>query len=58
MITLPAGNLISPDPTISMTEGWFLVIGPLSRGSHTFSAYDEFSSGFTAGITYTINVGS
>ena len=57
MITLPAGNLISADPTISMTEGWFLVVGPLSRGAHSFSAYDEFSNGFTAGITYTINVG-
>jgi hypothetical protein len=57
MINLPANNLLSADPGISMTEGWFLVIGPQSPGSHTFRAYDEFSTGFTAGITYTINVG-
>lgn len=57
VITLPADNLFSSDPTISMTKGIFLVVAPLSRGTHTLRAYDEFDSiSFTAGITYTINV--
>ena len=57
MVTLPANNLLSADEALSMTEGWFLVIHPLSPGAHTFRSYAEFSTGFTAGITYTINVG-
>jgi hypothetical protein len=55
---LPANNLLSADAGISMDKGYFMVIGPLSPGTHTFHAYDEFAVfDFKAGITYTINVG-
>lgn len=54
---LPANNLLSPDPALSRDKGYFMVIHPLSRGTHTLRAYDEFESfDFQAGITYTINV--
>jgi hypothetical protein len=54
---LPANNLLGPDPALSRDKGFFLVIAPLSRGTHTLHAYDEFFDGaFKAGITYTINV--
>jgi hypothetical protein len=57
MVTLPADNLLSADPTISMTKGYFSVIGPLSRGSHTAANYTEFGSvDFAGGVTYPINV--
>ena len=61
-VTLPPGNLLSvssgvpDDEALSMTKGWFLVIRPLPRGEHTFATHAEFSTGFVAGITYTINV--
>ena len=55
---LPANNLFSADPGLSRDKGYFLVVHPLSPGTHTFRAYDEFFDGdFQAGITYTINVG-
>ncbi len=54
---LPADNLLSPDPALSRDKGYFMVVSPLSRGTHTLRAYDEFESfDFQAGITYTINV--
>jgi hypothetical protein len=54
---LPANNLLSTEPALSMDKGYFMVIHPLSRGTHVLRAYDEFESfDFTAGITYTINV--
>jgi hypothetical protein len=57
MDTLPANNLLGPDPTITMDKGYFMVLAPLGPGTHTLRAYDEFASeGFQAGITYTINV--
>ncbi len=41
-----------------MDKGYFLVLHPLSWGTHTLRAYDEFEApGFEAGITYTIIVG-
>lgn len=56
--TLPPNNLLSSDPGLTMDKGYFLVLHPLSRGTHTLRAYDEFGSlGFQAGITYTIIVG-
>jgi hypothetical protein len=56
--TLPPNNLLSADSGLTMDKGYFLVIGPLSPGTHTFHAYDEFEIfDFQAGITYTINVG-
>jgi hypothetical protein len=57
--TYPANNLLSSDSGITMDKGYFMVVGPLSPGTHTFHAYDEFEVfDFQAGITYTINVGS
>lgn len=57
VINLPANNLINAAPGISRDKGYFLVVHPLSRGTHTLRAYDEFFDGdFKAGITYTINV--
>lgn len=57
LIDLPPNNLLSADPGISLTKGYFLVIHPLSRGTHTLRAYDEFAPlDFTAGITYTVIV--
>jgi hypothetical protein len=54
---LPANNLFSTEPALSRDKGYFMLIHPLSRGTHTLRAYDEFASfGFQAGITYTINV--
>lgn len=56
--TLPPNNLLSPESGLTMDKGYFLVLHPLSRGTHTLRAYDEFGSlGFQAGITYTIIVG-
>ena len=57
VIDLPADNLLSDAPGLSRDKGYFLVLQPLSRGTHTMRAYDEFfDGGFQAGITYTINV--
>ncbi len=54
---LPANNLLSADPALSRDKGYFMVVSPLSRGTHTLRTYDEFESfDFQAGITYTINV--
>jgi hypothetical protein len=54
---LPANNLLSSDPGRSRDKGYFMVIAPLSRGTHTLRAYGEFEIfDFRAGITYTINV--
>jgi len=58
LMNLPPNNLISSEPGLSMTKGYFLVIPPLSRGTHMVHAYDEQAAfGFQGGITYTINVG-
>ena len=57
LTTLPPDNLISSSSGWSMNRGYFLAVGPLSRGTHSLHAYDEFyDGGFQAGITYTINV--
>jgi len=55
--TLPPDNLISPDAGLTMDKSFYLVISPLSPGTHILHAYDEFESlGIQAGITLTINV--
>jgi hypothetical protein len=55
--TLPADNLLGPDAGLTMDKGYYLVVSPLSPGTHTLRAYDEFESiDFQAGITYTIVV--
>jgi hypothetical protein len=57
VINLPANNLFSAAPGISRDKGYFIVLHPMSRGTHTMRAYDEFfDGGFKAGITYKINV--
>jgi hypothetical protein len=56
-VVLPPNNLISPDPGLSLTKGYFLAMPPLSRGTHTVRAEVEFADGFEAAITYTIVVG-
>jgi hypothetical protein len=54
---LPANNLFSADPGISLIKGYFFLIHPMSPGTHTLRTYDEFAIfDFQAGITYTINV--
>jgi hypothetical protein len=53
---LPADNLLGPDPTPTMTKGYFLVHTPLSRGTHTLRTVDEFSDGFRPRLTLTIIV--
>ncbi len=40
-----------------MDKSIFVVIKPLSRGTHTIRLYDEFASlDFTAGITFNVTV--
>ncbi len=56
-IELPGPNLLSEDPTSIMDKSIFVVIKPLSRGTHTIRLYDEFASlDFTAGITFNVTV--
>jgi hypothetical protein len=58
LATLPENNLLSPDSGLTLSKGYFVVVHPLSPGTHTLRAYDEFAEiGFQAGITYTIVVG-
>jgi hypothetical protein len=55
--TLPAGNLISLDPTDTMNKGFFMVIAPLSRGTHTLSAtFNVPAFGIVCTLTITIEV--
>jgi len=57
LTNLPANNLLSASPALSRDKGYFMVLHPMSRGTHTLHTYDEFESfDFQAGITYTINV--
>lgn len=57
-VTLPSNNLISTESGLSLSKGYFLLMSPLSRGTHTLRLYDEFETlGFQAGITITIVVG-
>lgn len=56
--TLPPNNLLSSQAGLTMDKGYFLMLHPLSRGTHTLRAYNEFAAlDFQAGITYTIIVG-
>jgi hypothetical protein len=55
--TVPADNLLGPDPTLTMNRGIFMVTAPLSRGTHTLGASWEISSWeVLAAITITIAV--
>ena len=57
VVELPEDNLLSSDSGMSIMKGYFFMIHPLSRGTHTLRTYDEFDVfDFQAGITYTINV--
>ena len=56
-IELPGPNLLTDGPTSIVDKGIYIVIKPLSRGSHTLRLYDEFASlDFTAGVTFNITV--
>ena len=56
-IELPGPNLLIDDPTSIMDKGIFVVIEPLSPGTHTIRLYDEFDAfGFAAGITFNVTV--
>jgi hypothetical protein len=56
-VDLPADNLLSSDPGISRFKAYFLIVHPLSRGTHTMRAYDEFEDGaFVGEVSYTITV--
>jgi hypothetical protein len=55
--TLPADNLLGPDPGLSVARMIMMVVAPLGPGTHTLRAYDEFEAfDFFAGITFTIVV--
>ena len=55
--TVPANNLLGPDPALTMNRGIFMVIAPLSRGTHTLGMSWDIGSGeLQAAITITINV--
>jgi hypothetical protein len=56
LVVLLADNLLGPDPTPSITKGYFLVHPPLSRGTHTWRVFDEFSDGFTPVAVFTLIV--
>jgi hypothetical protein len=54
---LDAGNVWSDNATPSIDRGYFLLLHPMSRGTHELRLYDEFSAfDFAAGIDITINV--
>lgn len=53
---IPADSVFGPDPTPSMTKGYFFVSSPLSRGTHALRTFGEFSDGFQAGLTTTVIV--
>jgi hypothetical protein len=59
--TVPAESLLGDDPTLTMNKGFFMVIAPLSRGTHTLSASWKIDSWpelgpLQAAITMTIQV--
>jgi hypothetical protein len=59
--TLPANSLLGPAPALTMNKGFFMVIAPLSRGTHTLSASWQIDSWpepgqLEAAITITINL--
>ena len=57
LVTLPAYNIFGADPTLSVMKGYFMVLTPMSRGSHILHASGEFPAfPFQAGVTYTIVV--
>jgi hypothetical protein len=57
LVTLPAYNIFGSDPTVSVMKGYFMVLTPMSRGTHVLHATGEFPAfPFQAGVTYTIVV--
>jgi hypothetical protein len=57
LVTLPAYNIFGADPTLSVMKGYFMVLTPMSRGTHILHASGEFPAfPFQAGVTYTIVV--
>lgn len=57
LVTLPAYKHLWADPTLSVMKGYFMVLTPMSRGSHILRSSGEFPAfPFQAGVTYTIVV--
>ena len=57
LVTLPAYNIFGADPTLSVMKGYFMVLTPMSPGTHILHASGEFPAlPFQAGLTYTIVV--
>jgi hypothetical protein len=55
--TVPANNLLGPNPALSMNRGIFMVIAPLSRGTHTLAMSWEIGSWeLQANLTITLSV--
>jgi hypothetical protein len=55
--TVPSDNLLGPDPTLTMNRGIFMVVAPLSRGTHMLDMSWEIGSwDLQAAITITVNV--
>jgi hypothetical protein len=56
--TVPANNLLGPNPALTMNRGIFMVVAPLSRGTHTLGMSWEISSWkLQANLTITVSVG-
>jgi hypothetical protein len=56
-IELVGPNVFSPDGGWAVAATYTMVIAPLSRGTHTVWAYDEFvAQDFAAGTTFTVTV--
>jgi hypothetical protein len=60
--TFPAKNLFGaqPGPTTGVSDGWFIMLEPLSPGNHTVSfsgkVYRPLGGGFSTSATYLLNV--
>ena len=55
---LPPGNLSVPGNTDSLvSDGYWLLLSPLTPGSHTLNFHAETSAGFSLDVTYHLSVG-
>jgi hypothetical protein len=63
-VTLPSDNLFTrPNCTIpagtypdQVSEGYYLMLAPLSVGSHTIHFIGETNTGFTTDVTYNLTI--
>jgi hypothetical protein len=57
VVNVPAPSLFGDSPAISMFEGYFLMIAPLTPGEHTLAGWAEFESlEFAGGVTYHLTI--